>query len=85
QICEQAYFLRFLPPDPQRKWRHRLAIFLAGPGWVIIGAPKLLAGSFLVVLTFTLGVETGGRLAHVVAAAVERTAERADRRGIGRT
>ncbi|MBB3917509.1 hybrid sensor histidine kinase/response regulator [Rhizobium fabae] len=56
QIGEQADFLRFLPPDPQRKWRHRLAIFLAGPGWVIIGAPKLLAGSFLVVLTFTSGV-----------------------------
>ena len=56
QIGEQADFLRFLPPDPQRKWRHRLAVFLAGPGWVIIGAPKLLAGSFLVVLTFTSGV-----------------------------
>lgn len=56
QIGEQADFLRFLPPDPQRKWRHRLAVFLAGPGWVIIGAPKLLAGSFLVVLTFSAGV-----------------------------
>ena len=56
QIGEQADFLRFLPPDGQRKWRHRLAVFLAGPGWVIIGAPKLLAGSFLVVLTFTAGV-----------------------------
>ncbi|OEC95908.1 MULTISPECIES: ATP-binding protein [unclassified Rhizobium] len=56
QIGEQADFLRFLPPDGHRKWRHRLAIFLAGPGWVIIGAPKLLAGSFLVVLTLTSGV-----------------------------
>ncbi|MBX5134241.1 response regulator [Rhizobium lentis] len=56
QIGEQADFLRFLPPALQRKWRHRLAVFLAGPGWVIIGAPKLLAGSFLVVLTFTSGV-----------------------------
>lgn len=56
QIGEQADFLRFLPPVPQRKWHHRLAVFLAGPGWVIIGAPKLLAGSFLVVLTFTSGV-----------------------------
>ncbi|ARO31441.1 sensor histidine kinase protein [Rhizobium sp. NXC14] len=56
QIGEQADFLRFLPPVLQRKWRHRLAVFLAGPGWVIIGAPKLLAGSFLVVLTFTSGV-----------------------------
>ncbi|NKJ33770.1 ATP-binding protein [Rhizobium sp. SG570] len=56
QIGEQADFLRFLPPEGHRKWRHRLAIFLAGPGWVIIGAPKLLAGSFLVVLTLTSGV-----------------------------
>ncbi|MBX5241345.1 ATP-binding protein [Rhizobium sp. NLR22b] len=56
QIGEQADFLRFLPPVSQRKWRHRLAVFLAGPGWVIIGAPKLLAGSFLVVLTLASGV-----------------------------
>jgi signal transduction histidine kinase/CheY-like chemotaxis protein len=56
QIGEQADFLRFLPPEGHRKWRHRLAVFLAGPGWVIIGAPKLLAGSFLVVLTLTSGV-----------------------------
>ncbi|MEK1895030.1 MAG: hybrid sensor histidine kinase/response regulator, partial [Rhizobium sp.] len=56
QIGEQADFLRFLPPEKQRNWRHRLAVFLAGPGWVIIGAPKLLAGSFLVVLTFASGV-----------------------------
>ncbi|ENN85457.1 integral membrane sensor hybrid histidine kinase [Rhizobium freirei PRF 81] len=56
QIGEQADFLRFLPPEGHRKWRHRLAIFLAGPGWVIIGTPKLLAGSFLVVLTLTSGV-----------------------------
>ncbi|PDT09962.1 MULTISPECIES: ATP-binding protein [unclassified Rhizobium] len=56
QIGEQADFLRFLPPEPRRKWRHRLAVFLAGPGWVVIGAPKLLAGSFLVVLTLASGV-----------------------------
>jgi signal transduction histidine kinase/DNA-binding NarL/FixJ family response regulator len=57
QIGEQADFLRFLPPEGgHRKLRHRLAIFLAGPGWVVIGAPKLLAGSFLVVLTLSAGV-----------------------------
>ncbi|AYG60137.1 ATP-binding protein [Rhizobium jaguaris] len=56
QIGEQADFLRFLPPEGRRKWRHRLVIFLAGPGWVTIGALKLLAGSFLVVLTLTSGV-----------------------------
>ncbi len=56
QIGEQVDFLRFLPPHGQQKWRHRIAIFLAGPGWVVLGAPKLLAGSFLVVLTLSAGV-----------------------------
>ncbi|WEX90220.1 ATP-binding protein [Sinorhizobium garamanticum] len=56
QIGEQVDFLRFLPPDGQRKLHHRIAIFLAGSGWVIVGAPKLLAGSFLVVLALSDGV-----------------------------
>lgn len=56
QIGEQVDFLRFLPPDGQRKVRHRIAVFLAGSGWVIVGAPKLLAGSFLVVLALSAGV-----------------------------
>jgi len=56
QIGEQVDFLRFLPPEGLRKWRHRLAVFLAGPGWVVVGVPKLLAGSFLAVLTLSTGV-----------------------------
>ncbi|PYE87319.1 hybrid sensor histidine kinase/response regulator [Phyllobacterium leguminum] len=56
QIGEQVDFLRFLPPDGKRKLRHRVAIFLAGSGWVIVGAPKLIAGSFLVVLALSAGV-----------------------------
>ncbi|MBT9369464.1 ATP-binding protein [Rhizobium sp. CSW-27] len=56
QIGEQVDFLRFLPAEGQRKWRHRLAVFLAGPGWVVVGVPKLLAGSFLAVLTLSTGV-----------------------------
>ena len=56
QIGEQVDFLRFLPAERQRRWRHRLAIFLAGPGWVVLGVPKLLAGSFLAVLTLSTGV-----------------------------
>ena len=35
---------------------HRIAVFLAGSGWVVVGAPKLLAGSFLVVLVLNAGV-----------------------------
>ncbi len=56
QIGEQVDFLRFLPPEGLRKWRHRFAVFLAGPGWVVVGVPKLLAGSFLAVLTLSTGV-----------------------------
>ncbi|MGE7367832.1 hybrid sensor histidine kinase/response regulator [Neorhizobium sp. NPDC001467] len=56
QIGEQVDFLRFLPPEGMRKWRHRLAVFLAGPGWVVVGVPKLLAGSFLAVLTLSTAV-----------------------------
>ncbi|MCF6367643.1 hybrid sensor histidine kinase/response regulator [Rhizobium halophilum] len=56
QIGEQVDFLRFLPAEGQRKWRHRLAVFLAGPGWVVVGVPKLLAGSFLAVLTLSTAV-----------------------------
>jgi signal transduction histidine kinase/DNA-binding NarL/FixJ family response regulator/purine-cytosine permease-like protein len=59
QIGEQVDFLRFLPAEGQRRWRHRLAVFLAGPGWVLVGVPKLLAGSFLAVLTLSTGVPSG--------------------------
>ncbi|MEA3533993.1 ATP-binding protein [Rhizobium sp. CC-YZS058] len=56
QIGEQVDFLRFLPASGMARLRHRLAVFLAGPGWVVVGVPKLLAGSFLVVLTLSTGV-----------------------------
>lgn len=56
QIGEQVDFLRFLPAEGKLKLRHRFAVFLAGAGWVLVGVPKLLAGSFLVVLTFSSGV-----------------------------
>ncbi len=56
QIGEQVDFLRFLPATGKRKFRHRLAIFLAGPGWVVVGVPKLMAGSFLAVLALSTGM-----------------------------
>lgn len=56
QIGEQVDFLRFLPPKGAAGRRHRLGVFLAGPGWVLLGAPKLIAGSFLAVLVLSLGV-----------------------------
>ncbi|HEY6255112.1 MAG TPA: ATP-binding protein [Xanthobacteraceae bacterium] len=48
QIGEQVDFLRFLPTRGTRgatKWW--AAYLLAGPGWIIPGVLKLLAGSFL--------------------------------------
>ncbi|KFC66402.1 Two-component hybrid sensor and regulator [Devosia sp. LC5] len=56
QIGEQVDFLRFLPAQGSSKFRHKLAIFLAGAGWVVVGAPKLLAGSFLAYLALSSGV-----------------------------
>ncbi len=56
QIGEQVDFLRFLPAGEASKKRHRLALFLAGPGWVVLGAPKMLAGSFLAVLALSAGI-----------------------------
>ena len=51
QIGEQVDFLRFLPAQANRRrpawW---VACLAAGPGWIIPGALKLLAGSFLAYL-----------------------------------
>ena len=55
QIGEQVDVLRFLPAGNRGK-RWRLATLLAGPGWVVLGAPKLLFGSFLAVLALRHGV-----------------------------
>ncbi|SHL57959.1 hybrid sensor histidine kinase/response regulator [Roseibium suaedae] len=57
QIGEQVDFLRFLPRErrgKRAKWW--LALLAAGPGWIVIGALKLLLGSFLVVLALSNGV-----------------------------
>ncbi|MEP3048818.1 MAG: ATP-binding protein [Roseibium sp.] len=56
QIGEQVDFLRFLPFKDYAKKRYRFALFLAGPGWVVLGAPKMVAGSFLAVLILSHGV-----------------------------
>jgi len=59
QIGEQVDFLRFMPePGPERKQRRRwwLAMLAGGPGWIIVGGLKALAGSFLAVLAFSHGL-----------------------------
>ena len=59
QIGEQVDFLRFLPRDrrtSKRAWW--LALLSAGPGWIFLGAIKLLAGSFLAYFALSHGVAT---------------------------
>jgi len=57
QIGEQVDYLRFLPARDRRKpiawWT---ALVATGPGWVLIGGLKLLAGSFLTVLALRHGL-----------------------------
>ncbi len=59
QIGEQVDYLRFLPrkqSNPRRWWA---AVLLAGPGWTIIGAVKLLIGSCLAAYVMSLGLGEG--------------------------
>ena len=57
QIGEQVDFLRFLPePKPDKKWQWWAALIAGGPGWIVIGSIKILAGSFLAVLAMNHGI-----------------------------
>jgi signal transduction histidine kinase/purine-cytosine permease-like protein len=56
QIGEQADYLRFLPDRTvanRRAWW--TALLAAGPGWIVIGALKVCAGSLLAVLALRMG------------------------------
>jgi signal transduction histidine kinase/CheY-like chemotaxis protein len=51
QIGEQVDYLRFLPEkSPRNAKRWWAAMLMAGPGWIIPGALKMLAGAFLAFL-----------------------------------
>ncbi len=57
QIGEQVDYLRFLPvktPQNQRRWW--VALISAGPGWIVIGAIKMLAGAYLCLLALKQGM-----------------------------
>jgi hypothetical protein len=57
QIGEQVDFLRFMPEAQKgKRIRWWLALLCGGPGWTVIGALKVLAGSFLAVLAFYHGL-----------------------------
>jgi signal transduction histidine kinase/CheY-like chemotaxis protein/purine-cytosine permease-like protein len=56
-LVAQVDFLRFLPRDRRtssRSWW--IALLSAGPGWIVLGALKLLAGSFLAFFALSHGV-----------------------------
>ncbi|MEZ5590186.1 MAG: ATP-binding protein [Gammaproteobacteria bacterium] len=57
QIGEQVDYLRFLPERTEQTrshwWRAMLA---AGPGWIVLGGTKILAGSLLAVIGVSAGV-----------------------------
>ncbi|WP_134680464.1 hybrid sensor histidine kinase/response regulator [Paracoccus ravus] len=59
QIGEQVDYLRFLPEPQTARERRRwwVALVAAGPGWVILGTVKMLAGSWLVTLAQSEGVD----------------------------
>ena len=57
QIGEQVDFLRFIPePKPRQRLRWWAAVIGGGPGWIVIGMLKILAGSFLAVLALSYGI-----------------------------
>jgi len=57
QIGEQVDYLRFLPLREQTgKTGWWTALLVSGPGWVVLGAFKLLAGSFLAFLCLRHGL-----------------------------
>src|SRR6266566_4666150 len=57
QVGEQVDFLRFLPRDRRTsKTSWWIALLSAGPGWIVLGALKLLAGSFLAYFALIHGV-----------------------------
>lgn len=58
QNGEQVDYLRFLPRERENTPAWWAALVLSGPGWVLVGAIKLLAGSFLAVLALEYGTPT---------------------------
>jgi signal transduction histidine kinase/CheY-like chemotaxis protein/purine-cytosine permease-like protein len=56
QVGEQVDFLRFLPDRREKPKAWWFALLTAGPGWVVAGVLKLVAGSFLAVYLLRHGV-----------------------------
>jgi signal transduction histidine kinase/CheY-like chemotaxis protein/purine-cytosine permease-like protein len=60
QVGEQVDFLRFLPEKTkENRWRWWSAVLVAGPGWIVPGMLKMLAGAFLAFLALQREVPVG--------------------------
>jgi signal transduction histidine kinase/CheY-like chemotaxis protein/purine-cytosine permease-like protein len=62
QIGEQVDFLRFMPPPQGRRLRWHLGVLAAGPGWIVLGILKMLAGALLALLA----IKGGASLAQAI-------------------
>lgn len=57
QIGEQVDFLRFLPErTAANRWRWWAAVIVAGPGWILPGMLKMLAGALLASVALAQGL-----------------------------
>ena len=66
QIGEQVDYLRFMPDKNERnRFRWWAAVICAGPGWIVIGGLKILAGSLLAVLVVNSGMSTAQAVAPI--------------------
>jgi signal transduction histidine kinase/purine-cytosine permease-like protein len=60
QVGEQVDYLRFLkPPVPGKRLRWWAALICTGPGWIVPGMVKMLAGSAFAVLALGGGIAAG--------------------------
>ncbi len=58
QIGEQVDYLRFLPDEGKHnRGRWWTALLLAGPGWILMGAAKMLGGALLAFLVIDHGID----------------------------
>ncbi len=56
QIGEQVDFLRFMPEKTaQNRWQWWVAVVVAGPGWIVLGAAKMVGGGFLAHIALQAG------------------------------
>lgn len=57
QIGEQVDYLRFMPEKTrENRIRWYAGILVAGPGWILLGIPKMLGGALLAFLAIQAGV-----------------------------